>query len=86
MPFHSSSCRADALRDDLLEVADAGGFNSFSLRFLFFFLQPEIHGQRFLLGLLFRFDRRFQCLRQLDVAQQTLSTTIRARLGVMSWS
>ena len=35
-------------------------------------MQAEVHGQRFLLGLLFRFDSGFQSSGQLDVSQQNV--------------
>ncbi len=56
----------------LLEVADAGGFDALALCLLSFFLQTEVHGQRFLLGLLFGFDGGLQCGGQLDVAQENV--------------
>src|SRR5689334_10694141 len=42
--FPLEQLRTDALRDDLLEISNAGGFDSLSLCFLFFFLQAEVHG------------------------------------------
>src|SRR5450755_1893050 len=58
LPFQQ--LRTDPLGHNLLEVANAGGFNAFALGLLRFLLQAEVHGQCFLLGLLFRFDGRFQ--------------------------
>src|SRR3954468_14078403 len=63
---------SDALGDDLLKVADAGGLDALTLRFLCFFLQAEVHGQRFLLGLLLGFDGRFQRRGELDVPQENV--------------
>ena len=60
------------MRDNLLEVAHAGRFDALALGFLGFFLQAEIHGQRFLLGLLLGLDRRFQGRRELDVPQENV--------------
>src|SRR5882672_9468282 len=54
---------ADALGDDLLEIANASSFNPFALCFLFFLLQAEVHGQGFLFGLLLGFDGRLERLR-----------------------
>src|SRR5258708_34783760 len=65
LPFQE--LRADALRDDLLEVANALGFNALALGFLRFLLQAEVHGQRFLLGLLLGFNRRPQRGGPMDV-------------------
>src|SRR6266404_6958535 len=62
--------RADALRHNLLEVANAGRLNAFALGLLAFTLQAEAHRQRLLLGLLLLLDRSLQRRRQLNVAQQ----------------
>src|SRR6266436_1990794 len=63
-PFPFQQLRADALGHDLLEVAHTSGFDPLALCFLLFFLQTETHSQRFLLGLLLRFDGSFERGRQ----------------------
>src|SRR2546427_2503201 len=55
-PFPLQQLRTDSLGYNLLKIANAGGFNPLALGLLRFFLQAEVHGQRFLLRLLLGFN------------------------------
>src|SRR5438445_2942471 len=68
LPLEKS--RADALSHDLLEIANTSRFDPFAFCLLLFFLQPEVHGKRFLLRLLLGFNRCFERGGQLNVPQQ----------------
>src|SRR5262245_22944384 len=73
---------ADALRDDVLEILNTRGLDPFAFGFLLLALKHKLHALRFLLRLLLRFDRMFQGIRELQVAQQHILNDDTARRDI----